>query len=97
MALGKRKRQQQDTFWVAADKLGGGPRNAFYDRINQRLNEIDFDGKLEKVVEPFYQKTGRKGPFRQAFASTSRSRATAVNDNPCSTIFLTAANLNSRL
>lgn len=61
MALGKRKRQQQDTFWVAADKLGGGPRNAFYDRLNQLLNEIDFDGKLEKAVEPFYKKTGRKG------------------------------------
>ena len=61
MALGKRTRQQQDTFWVAADKLGNGPRNAFYDRLNQLLNEIDFDGKLEKAVEPFYQTTGRKG------------------------------------
>ena len=61
MALGKRKRQQQDTFWVAADKLGCGPRNAFYDRLNQLLDEIDFDGKLEKAVEPFYEKTGRKG------------------------------------
>jgi transposase len=61
MALGKRKRQQQDTFWVAADKLGSGPRNAFYDRLNQLLDEIDFDGKLEQAVEPFYEKTGRKG------------------------------------
>ena len=61
MALGKRKRQRQDTFWVAADKLGSGPRNAFYDRLNRLLNGIDFDGKLEKAVEPFYQKTGRKG------------------------------------
>lgn len=61
MALGKRKRQQQDTFWVAADKLGSGPRNAFYDRLNQLLEEIGFDSKLEKAVEPFYEKTGRKG------------------------------------
>lgn len=61
MALGKRRREQQDTFWVTADKLGNGPRNAFYDRLNQLLAEIDFDGKLEKAAEPFYQKTGRKG------------------------------------
>ncbi len=61
MALGKRKRQHQDTFWVPADKLGGGPRNAFYDRLNQLLGEIDFDGKLEKAAEPHYETTGRKG------------------------------------
>ena len=61
MALGKRKRQHQEAFWVAADKLGSGPRNAFYDRLNQLLGEIDFDGKLEKAAEPYYEKTGRKG------------------------------------
>ena len=61
MAVGKRQRQQQDAFWVAADKLGHGPRNAFYDRLNRLLEEIGFDDKLEKAVEPFYHKTGRKG------------------------------------
>jgi hypothetical protein len=50
MALGKRKRQHQLAFWVPADKLGGGPRNAFYDRLNQLLGEIDFNGKLEKAA-----------------------------------------------
>lgn len=49
MALGKRRRQHQDTFWVAADKFGVGPRNAFCDRLNQLLDEIDFDRKLEKA------------------------------------------------
>ena len=57
----KRKRQHQDTFWVAAEKLGSGPRNAFYDRLNQLLAEIDFDGQLEQAAQPFYEKTGRKG------------------------------------
>ncbi|TWU48568.1 hypothetical protein Poly51_44680 [Rubripirellula tenax] len=61
MALGKRRRSHQDTFWVTADKLVNGPRNAFYDRLNQLLAEIDFDSKLEKVAEPFYQKNGCKG------------------------------------
>jgi len=61
MALGKRKRQHREAFWVATDKLGSGPRNAFYDRLNLLLGEIDLDGKLEKAAEPYYKKTGRKG------------------------------------
>jgi hypothetical protein len=59
-ALGNRKQQHQQTFWVAADKLGDGPSNPFYDRFNQLLGEADFDGKFEKAVEPLYEKTGRK-------------------------------------
>ena len=61
IALGRRRREQQDTFWVAADGLGNGPRNAFCDRLNQLLAEIDFDRKLEEAAEPFYKKTGRRG------------------------------------
>jgi transposase len=60
MTLGRRRREQQDTFWVATDRLGNGPRNAFYDRLNQLLAEIEFDRKLEEAAEPFYKKTGRK-------------------------------------
>lgn len=60
MTLGKRRREQQDSFWVAADRLGRGPRNAFYDRLNQLLDEIEFDKKLEKATEPYYESTGRK-------------------------------------
>ena len=61
MTLGRRRREQQDTFWVAADRLGSGPRNAFYDRLNQLLLEIEFDRKLEEAAEPYYQSTGRRG------------------------------------
>ena len=61
MVLGKRKRQHRDMFWVAADQLGRGPRNAFYDQLNLLLDEIDFYSKLEKAAEPYYQTTGRKG------------------------------------
>ena len=61
MGLGRRQSEQQGTFWVASDKLGSGPRNAFYDRLNQLLLEIDFDRKLEAAAEPYYKKTGRKG------------------------------------
>lgn len=60
MSLGRRRREQQDTFWVPADRLGSGPRNAFYDRLNEILAEIEFDKKLEDAAEPYYQSTGRK-------------------------------------
>ena len=61
MGLGRRKMEQQGTFWVAIDKLGSGPRNAFYDRLNQLLAEIEFDRKLEEAAKSFYKKKGRKG------------------------------------
>lgn len=61
MSLGRRCREQQGTFWVSSDRLGGGPRNVFYDRLNQLLAEIDFDRKLEAAAEPYYETTGRKG------------------------------------
>ena len=41
--------------------LSGGPRNQFYERLNQLLDEIDFDRKLEADAESYYQATGRKG------------------------------------
>ncbi|MEP3927229.1 transposase, partial [Rhodopirellula bahusiensis] len=59
MGLGKREHQQ--SFWVAADKLCNAPRNAFYDRLNQLLDEVKFDEQLEEAVEPYYEKSGRKG------------------------------------
>lgn len=61
MALGKRRREQQGTFWVATEKLCNALRNAFYDRLNQLLDDIKFDEKLEEAAAPYYEKTGRKG------------------------------------
>lgn len=61
MGLGRRAEERQQAFWVSAERLGKGPRNVFYDRLNQLLAEIEFDRKLEAAVEPFYETTGRKG------------------------------------
>ena len=61
MGLGRRAEERQDSFWVATAKLGKGPRNAFYDRLNALLAEIGFDRQLEDAAELYYQKTGRKG------------------------------------
>lgn len=60
MGLGRRRNEQQDSFWISTDQLGHGPRNAFYDRLNELLSEIEFDRQLEDAVAPYYQKTGRK-------------------------------------
>ena len=60
MSLGRRRGERQGEFWVAADGLGG-PRNLFYDRLNELLAEVEFDRKLEAAAAPYYQKTGRRG------------------------------------
>ncbi len=60
MTLGRRRGERQDLLWVSSAKLTRGPRNFFYDRLNQLLAEIDFDRQLEAAAAPFYQTTGRK-------------------------------------
>jgi len=54
MALGRRRSEQQGEFWVPADKLGGGPRNVFYERLNRILAEMEFDRELEEAARPYY-------------------------------------------
>ena len=60
MGLGRRRLEQQESFWVSSWKLGKAPRNAFYDRLNELLTEIDFDRQLEDAAAPYYKKGGRK-------------------------------------
>lgn len=61
MGVGRRRKQQQGSFWVSTEALGKGPRNAFYDQLNELLAEIQFDRRLEAAVEPYYEPAGRKG------------------------------------
>ena len=35
MSVGRRRLEEQSEFWVATDQLGRGPRNAFYDKLNE--------------------------------------------------------------
>jgi len=44
MSLGRRRRERQQASWVAADAIGDGPRNAFYDRFNQVLDDCAASG-----------------------------------------------------
>ncbi len=61
MSLGRRSGDRQGTFWLSSEKLGQGPRNVFYDRLNDLLAEIEFDRQLEAAAEAYYETTGRKG------------------------------------
>ena len=59
MAMGTRKRRErQQQLWVAASDIVQTPANAFYDRLNQILDQHNFDRHLEHLCRRYYQ-----GPF----------------------------------
>ena len=62
MAMGKRKRRaKQTSMWVATQDLPRGAAHPFYTRLNQILDERDFDGYVEGLCQRFYADEGRPG------------------------------------
>ena len=60
MAMGKRKRHAtQASMWVATQDLPHSAAYPFYARLNQILDERDFDGFVEGLYERFYADEGR--------------------------------------
>ena len=60
MAMGTRKgRDQQDGLWVVSSEVVGGPAHAFYDRLNQVLEQHHFDCNVEHLCRRYYK--GRLG------------------------------------
>jgi transposase len=58
MAMGTRKkRERQQGLWIATQDMVESPRNAFYDRLNQILDEHKFDHKVEWLCRKFYKKS----------------------------------------
>src|SRR5215210_226185 len=58
MAMGtRRKRERQHDLWIATSDVVETPGNAFYDRLNQILNEHKFDEKVERLCRKFYKKS----------------------------------------
>jgi transposase len=53
MALGKRKREQQEA-WIATTELPKSPGHPFYKKLNQLLAEARFDEWLEQLCAPYY-------------------------------------------
>jgi len=60
MAMGQRKRERQETFWVATNELPQTPGHPFYERLNKILDGQGFDRFVEERCRKFYaDKMGR--------------------------------------
>lgn len=60
--MGKRKRlAKQASMWVATQDLPRSAAHPFYARLNQILDQHDFDGFVEGLCERFYADEGRPG------------------------------------
>jgi transposase len=57
MAMGTRKREQQEELWIATSDVVRTPGNAFYDRLNALLEKHKFDQRVEHVCRKFYKKS----------------------------------------
>src|SRR5262249_47468982 len=54
MAMGKKRRRQQDTLWVATSDLPASPGHPFYQMLNAVLEAAGFDGFAERTCQHFY-------------------------------------------
>src|SRR5215212_6009383 len=55
MAMGKRRRRpKQTSMWVATQDLPRTAAHPFYTRLNQILDQADFDGYVEALCQGFY-------------------------------------------
>ncbi len=62
MALGRRKNERQQDFWVATTELPRSEGHVFYQKLNQLLREAGFDEYVETLCKPYYHDTmGRPG------------------------------------
>lgn len=53
----QKQRERQQALWIATNEVVEPPGNAFYDRLNQILDEHKFDQKVEAVCRKFYKKS----------------------------------------
>ena len=59
MPMGKRKRHaKQASIWVATQDLPRSAAHPFYTRLNQILDEHDFDRYVEELCQRFYSDEG---------------------------------------
>jgi transposase len=60
MAMGTRqKRERQEELWVVSSEVVSSPAHAFYDRLNQILDQHHFDRNVERLCRRYYK--GRMG------------------------------------
>jgi len=62
MAIGKRKRERQETLWIPTSEIPTPPAHPFYKQLNSILDQDGFDRFVEKLCSKFYApKMGRPG------------------------------------
>ena len=62
MAMGRRRKQQQEAFWIPTDQVVGGPGHPFYRKLNEVFDRHGFDDFVEGLCEKFYHdQLGRPG------------------------------------
>jgi hypothetical protein len=63
MAMDKRRRRpKQASMWVATEDLPRSAGHPFYTRLNQILDQADFNGYVESLCQRFYaDEIGRPG------------------------------------
>lgn len=60
MAMGTRKRRERpEELWVVKSEIASAPAHAFYDRLNQILDQHHFDRNVEHLCRRYYK--GRRG------------------------------------
>lgn len=64
MAMGKRRRDTQESLFIAADRLPKAAGHPFYERLNQLLAEAGFDGWIEQRCRQYYAAEGSAGRLR---------------------------------
>jgi transposase len=61
MAMGRRKREQQDALFVTASGLPRSPGHPFYRKLNELLAEAGFDRWIEGRCERYYATEEKRG------------------------------------
>ena len=59
MALGKKKKNRQQTIWIPQEKIARIPGHPFYKTLNRILAKEHFDEWLESICEPYFGQCGR--------------------------------------
>ena len=60
MAMGKKRRSQQEELWIETRSLPKAPGHPFYQKLNEILGKHGFDDFVEDLCAPHYaEKTGR--------------------------------------
>jgi hypothetical protein len=54
MAIGKQKRERQETLWIPTGEIPAPPAHPFYRRLNTILTQNGFDDFVERMCAKFY-------------------------------------------